>query len=788
MFKNYLKTALRNIKRNKVYSFINILGLTIGVALFIIISLFIESELSYDKFNEKIDNIYRLDRDDWGILGTVYGPEVKENFPEVKEFVRFNLSNFANPIVSVNEGEKEQRIENFAFADKSVFDVFSFKFILGNKETALNDPQNVVLTESIAEKLFGDANPIGEQIILEKEHPLIVSGVIEDVDKFHLDINAIGEFTHLAKMMDFEGFLSNYGSWNYPTYLLLEDGVNISKLNEKISDYFEAVYKKKFDSSGEVNFHLTSLHEIYFDKETKYEIKVKHGNMRFIYIFIAIAVFILAIASINFINLTTAKAVSRSKEVGLRKVVGGIRKQLIGQFLSESVLISLIAFLLALGLVEYLLPKFNTLLQGAISNHYYTEPFFWIIFISGILVVGILSGLYPAFYLTSFSPVSVMKGEQTKGTKGASFRKALTIFQFFISVILIIGTVTIYRQIHYMKDKDMGFDKNYQLYFSMHDDIAEQKEAFKQELLKNNNIKYVSFTSQPAGRITWQESWNLNGQKKQFTYQPADPDYLRLMDVELVQGENFSWDKPSYKGRKGVLLNETAVKFFGLENPVGKKINLDSRYWDDVNIVGVMKDFHYNSLHQEIAPLVVAWDERGRTVNLKVSGNDMENTIRYMQNTWEQFVSDYPLEYHFLDQSLERQYKDDERFAGLFSYFAFFAILIACLGLYGLSLFATQQRRKEIGVRKANGASMENIVQLLLKEFSLNVLIANLIAWPAAYFFMDKWLNNFPYRINVELWIFGVALVISLLIAVLTVSYNTIKAANTNPAYTLRDE
>jgi putative ABC transport system permease protein len=722
------------------------------------------------------------------MLGTAYGPDVKDNFPEVKEFVRFNLRNYANPIVSLDEGEKEQRIENFSFADKSVFEVFSFEFILGDKETALSDPQNVVLTESVAQKLFGDSNPIGEQIILEKEHPLVVSGVIEDVSKFHMDINAIGEFSHLAEMRNQEGFLHKYGGWNYPTYLLLEDGVNIDELNEKISNFFEGVYKKKFNSEGELNFHLTSLHDIYFDKDTKYETGVKHGNMRFIYIFIAIAVFILAIAAINFINLTTAKAVNRSKEVGLRKVVGGIRKQLLSQFLSESVLISLIAFLFALGLVEILLPKFNTLLQAEISNHYYAEPFFWIIFVSGILVVGILSGLYPAFYLTSFSPVSVMKSEQTKGKKGAGFRKALTIFQFFISIVLIIGTVTIYRQIHYMKNKDMGFDKEHQIYFSTRGYIPEQREAFKQELLKNNNIKYVSFTSKPAGRITRQESWIVNGEKKQFTYQPADPDYVKLMDLEIIQGENFSWDKPSYKGRKGVLLNETAVKYFGLENPVGKKINLESQYWDDVIILGVMKDFHYNSLHQQISPLVVGWHDRSWTVNLKVSGNDMASTIEHMQNTWNKFVSDYPLEYHFLDQSLDRQYRSDERFGSLFTYFAFFAILIACLGLYGLSLFSTQQRRKEIGVRKANGASVENIVQLFLKEFSMNVLIANLIAWPAAYFFMDKWLNNFPYRINTEFWIFGLALVISLLIATLTVSYNTIKAANTNPARILRYE
>jgi putative ABC transport system permease protein len=680
------------------------------------------------------------------------------------------------------------RVQNFLFADPQVFDVFTFEFLKGNPLNALQKPYSVVLTESMADKLFGKTNPVGKSVMLEKKHPFEITGVIKDIERFHLNINAIAQFSTLASMYEEEDFLNSYGSWNYPTYLLVKEGVNIPELEKKLNDHFEAVYQREFNRSGEMDFHLTALEDIYFDKDIKYEINVKHGNIRFIYVFIAIAVFILLIAAINFVNLTTAKATTRAREVGLRKIVGGTRKQLISQFLSESLLISLLSFILSLGLVEYLLPKFNELLQGEIYNHYYSEPFFWLVFIAGVLLVGLVSGLYPAFYLTAFGPVSVMKGEQTKGNKGTSFRRALTVFQFFISVVLIIGTVTIYRQIHYMKNKDLGFEQEHQVYFSITGEISDQKRAFKEELLKNPNIQSVSYTSKPAGRITWQESWEIGGEKKQFTYQPADPDYVDVMDLEIADGSNFSWDRVSQKNKRAVLLNETAVNFFGLENPVGKMINTGSPYWNDVKVVGILKDFHYNSLHKEIAPLVIAWDERGSNVNIRISANEMESTIKHMKSVWNQFVPGYPFEYHFLNQALERQYKDDERFGRLFSWFAFFAILIACLGLYGLSLFSTQQRTKEIGIRKANGASVNTIIKLFLVEFSRNVLIANLVAWPAGYFIMKQWLRNFPYRTEFELWIFGAALLVSLFIAISTVSWQTIKTASTNPAHTLRDE
>ena len=788
MFKNYLKTALRNLTRNKVYSFINIFGLAIGVAVFIIISLFIHSELQYDQFNKKIDNIYRLDRDDWGILGTAYGPEVKSKFPEVEDFVRFCLNNHSNPLINIENSGKEQRIANFTFADPEVFDVFSFNFIKGDPKKALIDPYTVVLTETTAEKMFGSKNPVGQTFMVDKKHTFRVTGVIEDIRYFHLNINAIGNFPTVGKMNGWEGFNHSFGSWNYPTYLLLKDDVSIASLEKKISNHFEAIFKKKFDNDEEQNFHLKALDDIYFDTETKYEIKVNHGNINFIYIFIAIAIFILVIASINFINLTTAKAATRSKEVGLRKVVGGHRKQLVGQFLSESIIISLFAFILAIGFVELLLPRFNDLLQGDISNHYYTLPFFWLIFLAGIIVVGVISGLYPSFYLTGFNTVSVIKGEKTKGNKGTRFRRALTVFQFFISVILIIGTLIIFRQIDYMKNKDLGFDKEHHIHFSLTDEIKDQKKAFKNELQKNPSIKNMTFTAQPAGQITWQETWKIRDKGRQFTYQPADPDYVETMGLEVIKGEDFSWNKPSQENRRAVLINEEAVAHFELKDPVGKVIHTNSRFWDNVKVIGVLKDFHFNSLHNEIAPLVVAWDKRISTANVKISGGNIQSTINHIKKTWQNFESNFPVEYHFLDQSLDRQYKDDERFGKLFTFFAAFAILIACLGLYGLSLFSIQQRTKEIGIRKANGASVKNIVRLFLKEFIVNVFVANLVAWPAAYFFMKDWLIKFPYRIEIEIWVFGAALAISLIIAIFTVSYNTIKAANTNPAYTLRDE
>lgn len=782
MWKNYIKTALRNIRRNRVFSFINVFGLATGVGLFIIISLFVHSEYSYDKFNQKIDRIYRLERGDWGILGPAYGPEVAAEFPEIESFVRFNLHQFSNPLVTKQYGN--QRLQNVVMADPELFNVFTFRFLEGSPMDALQDPYSIVLTESCATKLFGAENPIGKDLLLDEQHHFKVTAVIEDPHRFHMDIGAVVPFETLALMRNNAQMLGRYDNWNYPTFFLLKPGVSADDLEKKVNAHLGAIFEKLYgEQPQEMDFFLRPLDQIYF-ASVKHELGVKHGNENFAIGFAAIAVFILVIACINFINLTTAKALSRAKEVGLRKTLGGYRSQLISQFLIESFMITVLAFILSLGVVELLLNRFKDILQAELSLNYLTQPFFWFVFIGGILFVGLLSGLYPAFYLTRFSAVSVIKGEQTKGRKGVAIRNGLTVFQFIISVVLIIGTLIVYHQIDYMKSADLGFNKGRQLYFRLEGNLAERKTAFKQALLEDPRIIAVSYTSQPAGNIGWQDNFEYEGEQYKMTFQPADPDYMKVMGFELSQGDNFSWDKPS-QYRHAFLINETAARSFDWSEPVGKIVDF---YGEQVEIIGVVRDFHYNSLHNKISPLVIAWDPRVMTANIKLNGYDPTSALDHIRSVWQEYLPSYPFQYHFLDDSFDQHYRHEEGFGQLFVSFAAFAILIACLGLYGLSLFTTQARLKEIGVRKANGAHAGHIIALFLKSFTFNVLIANLLAWPTAYWIMQRWLNNFPYRMGIGIWIFGLALIISLCIAAITVFYHTFRAANINPALTLRDE
>ena len=780
MLTNYIKTALRNILRNKGFSFINIFGLAIGVALFTLIMLFVQHEYSYDQFHENKDQIYRLETGQWGVLGPAFGTDLKTNFPEVDNTVRIDARE-RNPIVKI--GDNRFHLEHMILADPSLFEVFTFPLIQGDPATLLNDPLSIVLTESTAGRLFGESNPIGETVNLFNRWDLTVTGIMQDVERSHIRINAVAPFEFLVRLTGTPEILQSRGDWNFQTFALIKPGHDIQALEQKISDFYAAIFAQ---NTMQREFHLRPLTGIYFAADVVHEIGSLHGNKNFVHLFIAIAIFILIIAGINFINLTTAKGAVRAKEIGIRKTIGGHRRQLITQFLSESIIISFFAFAIAVVIIELMLPRFNYLLATDVTINYFGNPLLLFGLVCGVFIVGILAGLYPAFYLTSYDPASVMKGEVTKGKNAIRLRKALIVFQFSISIILIISTLVIHNQLEYMKTKDMGFEREHIVHIRLNRDIWSQWPVFENALISHPHINTVSRGNAIPGYIGWQESWKVDEEFRQFTFLPVDPDYIDILGLEMIRGRNFSWDREADK-KDTYILNESAVTYLGFDDPVGKEFYLEP--YGTTRIIGIVKDFHFQSLHSPIGPLVLTWRESALSqAMIRISGRDISGVLGFIRETWNDFSPEYPFEYHFLDDSLNRLYQFEERFGNIFLSFAILALCIACLGLFGLASYMTQQKTKEIGVRKVLGSSVSQIVLLLTKEFTRWVLIANIIAWPVAYFGMNRWLVNFAYRVDVQVSIFLASAIIALLIAVITVGYQTVKAAMANPVESLRYE
>lgn len=779
-----IKTALRVLTKNKLFSFLNIVGFAIGIALTLLIALYVRHELTFDHFNKKADNIYRLDRKDWGIHGTAYGPDVKDNISGVQEVARVNLHQHTSPLLQYND--RDIQVNQLLMADPSFLDVFSFEFLQGDPKHALDAPFDLILTQSLARKIFGNENPVGKTLEADRKYSYTVTAVIEDVEHFHLPLEAITSFNTMAAIRGNQKILHSYGSWNYPTYILVNPGTNIEKMEQAISDFFRPIIEKATGDPNESDYRLTPLKEIYFDKAIKYEIGVKHGNKNAIVVFAIIGFFILLIATVNFINLSTAQAAKRAREVGIRKVVGSKKGQLMVQYLSESFVLTFISFLLAVVLVELFEPTFSNLFKTDLPDNLIAQPALWLFVAIGIIIISLLAGIYPALYLTSFKASAVLKGEaEKKGSAGGFFRKALTVFQFAITTILLISTIIILSQVHFMKNKDVGFEEEGILHFFANRNVLREYEAFREELLRNPNITNVSRIAKPAGQLTWQNTWRIDEAKYQFTYQPADPDFIPLMDLKMKEGENFDYQKVWQK-EYAYVFNETAAKWMGLDTLVGHKITLDNG--ESIHVLGIVKDFHFNDLHQPIGPLVIGWDYRATSINVKVNMQNLASTINYLESTWDKFTPGFPLNYHFLDDSLDQLYQDDMRIAKLYGLFAGLAILIACLGLFGLSLFMSLRRTKEIGIRKVNGAKATDVVLLFLKEFSIWIIIANLLAWPAAYYFMKDWLQNYPYRIDIQVWPFILGFAITLVVALLTVMVHTLRVAHSNPVNSLRYE
>jgi len=805
MLRNYLKIALRNLLRHKGYSFINIFGLAAGLACCMLIALYVLDELSYDRFYEKADRLFRLATDtregdhlesDAG-SPVPLGPALKNEFPEITEVVRFWQA--FRPVIRYQD--KVFREELFYFTDIPVFAAFSFELLQGDSRTALASPQTVVLTETTAKKYFGEEDPIGK-VLSYKGFPageldLTVTGIMRDLPhNTHIDFDFLASIEGVTTEKD------NWGStkpiW---TYVLLPPRHPPAQLESKlpvfVNRYFSSGYA--LSSNYTKTLHLEPITGIHLYSRFEGGFKPK-SDIAYVYLFSAIGFFILLIGCINFMNLATARSLTRAKEIGMRKMFGAYRPQLIKQFLSEAILLSSLALLLAAVLVETLLPLLKNLSGKSLNLVYFGSGYTLFVLIGAALLVGILAGSYPAFFLSGFQPLAVLKGSFSTGARGARIRKGLVVFQFIISTVLIVGTVVVYRQLEFVRNKKLGITQD-QIVVMPYSPAAEPMTT---ALLQNARVKKVSVSQRVPVNTINDDTRPVRPEGAETSHSMhsyvIDEEFLATYDIPLVAGRMLYKNFP--EGETPFLLNETAVRQLGWrsnEEALGKRIRWSGTYKSGL-IVGVVRDFHLTSLHEEIAPLVLTtipedqWWRTFISVRLDVSSPnriepaDLGGTLKFLETTWRKFTPDGAFEYFFIDDSFEQLHRADKRMGELIGYLATIAILIAGLGLFGLAAFTAQQRTKEIGIRKVLGASVAGIIGLLSKDFLKLVFVANLFAWPIAYYAMNQWLQGFAYRINLGWWVFALASGLALLIALLTVSTQAIRAALANPVEALRYE
>ncbi len=811
MLKNHITIAYRNLIRKKGYSLINVSGLAIGIASSLIILLFVQDELSYDRHHENSSNIYRLCMKA-SMQGSIFNAPITPapmaaalvaDYPEVLSAVRFY--NFdATPVL--RHGNRSIVERGFVWADSTLFDIFSFHMVKGDPKNALNRPHTIVMTESAAGKYFGDEDPLGKTLEFGTERiHFEVTGIIEDPPaNSHFSFDVAGSFISVPQHSN-QLWVSN----NYYTYILLDERSDPAELQAKFPEMLERYLGPQvemalgitledfYESGDEWGYYLQPLTSIHLHSDLQYEIQ-GNGSMTTVVVFSLIALFILVIASINFMNLSTARSAGRAKEIGLKKVAGSSRAQLINQFLGESVFLSFVSLIVALVLVELFLPSFNNISGKQLQLQYFTT---WYT-LPGLLLVGIfvglMSGSYPAFYLSSFEPVKVLKGKLQSGMKGSRLRGILVVFQFVITIVLIISTLTVYRQMDYISTKDLGMNPDNVLVIQRGYNIPqEQREAFCQELegfagivstSKAHAIPGTSFSGNAFRR-----EGTASGEQNIISNAWVDWDYADVLQLELVDGRFFSRNYAS--DSLAVVMNETAVRQMGYTDPVGKRVlqtgaggTEDAPEDIAFTIIGVVRDFHFETLHQTINPMILSPGDWGGYIIARIEPGSSAAAIDFARQKWDEFVDDQPFEYSFLADDLVAGYRSEQRTGMIFSIFAVLSVFVACLGLLGLASFTAEQRSREIGIRKAMGASEASVIALLSKEINYLLLISTLVAWPVAWYFMRNWLENFAYRIDQGIVLFLAASVITYIIAVSTVSFQAYRAARLNPVDTLRDE
>lgn len=776
---NNIKFSIRSLMRQKGYTLVNVIGLGMGMALFLLIAVYVYKEFQTDKFHKNYNEIYRIETAKYAITASMVANFAREVLPEALEICRVDIGG-GNTLAKIDD--KQIWIESLYYADSSFFDIFSFGLIYGNPATALVNPMSIVLSESEAKKFFEDEHPIGKTLVINNDFKVEVTAVMADPPyNSIIKPTAVIPFHALPQIMRDSAMLNDWNNWNYYSWALLHKNHDINAVNQKFQAAMDRMASERLGFTDvELEFLLRPISDIYFNRHIPYD-GLDKGNLSFILIYISIAVFILFIAVINFINLSTAMAFRRAREVGLKKVMGSTRIMLVRQYLTESVLLSLMALILALVLFEIMVPEFNKLTQSGLEFNLFGSPVVIAIIIGFAIVTGLLAGLYPSFYLTRFEPIVVMKGEATKGKRGSMLRKILIVFQFAVSIGIILSTIVIFSQMEYARNKDLGFDRNNIIYFQSTGNIPRDFESFKSEMKQIPGVEYVGISSSVPGRVGMGWGRIVDTVERRVNALTLDPECLNVYGFEVVEGRAFDEKMPTDRDNT-YILNETAVKRFDLENPIGV------RFWNGT-IIGVVKDFSYLPVHHSIGPLVLAYMPNwSNYINVKLSGHNLTQTINHIEKVYESFAPGFPFSYSFLDDSIGRLYAKEQRLFRLFLFFSGLAIFVACLGLSGLALFTTQQRTKEIGIRKVFGSSVKAVVLLLTRDFLRWVLIANLIAWPVTWYFMNRWLENFAYHITIQWWMFALAAFLTLIIALATISFQAIRAAVANPVEALKYE
>jgi putative ABC transport system permease protein len=801
MFKNYLKVAFRSLNKNRTYAFINIFGLALGLTITILVFMFVKEETSYDKHWGDQGQIYRT-----GIKFNMMGQQgdlpascspmaytLRTEFTDIETATRIRPQ---GDEVLVRYEEKSVYIQNSTFADSAFFKVFDYEFVHGDYLTALKEENAIVLTEETANKLFGDKNAMGEIIKYDNSQDYIVRGIVKEPSghsHFQFDM-------FMARNDMDQIWLNN----NFYTYFKLKKGADINSFQEIMTDNFmkkispqveqmlQISVQEFYEQGNNFEYQLQPIADIHLHSNKDFEIR-QNGNIRYIYVFIGIALLVILIAGINFMNLSTARSGKRAKEVGVRKVTGASRKMLIVQFLTESVIQSFIALFLAFILVELFIPGFNNIMETNLSlfNDYLNQTVIFSLLVT--LLYGLFAGSYPAFFLSGFQPVTVLKGDLTKTKGGALLRKSLVVIQFTASIILIIGMIIIFKQISYMQTKDVGFEGNQVVVVPIQTDkVINNFRNYKEVFLKNSNVISATRSSYLPGDGMNQSMFALEGNKEKmpFWYLDVDYDFFKTLDIKLLEGRLFDRDKDS-DSLTYYIINETAVKNYNIENAVGRRIGSFINNQGDMrfnNIIGVVKDFHIEGFNQPIRPMLLSISNRVSTASFKIAAADMQSTISFIEDEWNKIEPSHPFRYTFLDDKFGALFRQQENFGTMFLFLTILAIIISSMGLYGLASYTAEQRTKEIGVRKVLGASVGQIMEMLTKDFIKLVLIANIFAWPLTYLMAKDWLSNFSYQIDMPILPYIFATILAVLIALLTVSTQAYLAANSEPVNALKYE